>query len=170
MNAFFGSLLLIFVLRVVDVSLAIIRILMVMRGRKSLAWIMGFFQAIVFVTAIRQVLTDLDSIWNMLAYAAGFATGTVVGIWLEEKLAVGYGHVRIMSLRFGAQLTSVLRESGYAVTQFSGRGRDGNVDVLSCSVPRRQVQLLTAQVMTIDPEAFITVENVHPVHRGFWRR
>jgi uncharacterized protein YebE (UPF0316 family) len=161
--------LVIFSLRIADVSMAILRILMVMRGRKLLAWIFGFFQALVFVVAIRQVMSDLGNLANMIGYAAGFATGTVVGLWLEERIAVGHGHLRIMSPRFGAALADQIREAGFAVTVVPGRGRDGNVDVLSCTVPRRQVKKLRTLIETTDPNAFITSENVRPLTKGFWK-
>ena len=160
--------LLIFGLRIVDVTMAIVRILMVMRGRKALAWLFGFVQALVFVVAIRQVMADLGNWPNMIGYAAGFATGTVVGIWLEAKIAVGYGHIRIVSARLGAALADKLRKAGYAVTAVAGRGRDGAVDVLILSVPRRKVKAVSRMVEETDPEAFITVENVRPLSKGFW--
>ena len=166
--AIFLAALLIFALRIVDVSMAILRILMVMRGRKALAWIFGFIQAFVYAVALRQVFADLGSLPNILGYAAGFATGTVVGIWLEERLAVGYGHVRIMSTRFGSALTDQLRAAGYGVTMVAGRGRDGSVDVLMTSVPRKQVRGVRAVVEAVDPDAFITVENVRPLNKGFF--
>jgi uncharacterized protein YebE (UPF0316 family) len=164
------SALLIFALRLVDVALMTLRYLIVMRGRKGLAWVLGFFQALVFVVAIRAVLSDLENWLNIIGYAAGFASGTVVGMRLEEWLAIGYGHVRIMSARHGATLTETLRQSGFAVTEVAGRGRDGTVDVLNCSVPRKQVGELKRLVERTDPDAFITVEDVRPVQRGFWRR
>lgn len=161
---------LIFLLRLIDVTLMTLRFLMVMRGRKAAAWILGFFQALVFVIAIRQVLSDLGEWLNLVGYAAGFATGTVVGMRLEEWLAVGYGHVRIISSRHGAALAEELRQAGFAVTEIAGRGRDGTVDVLNCSIPRRQVPKLQALAKETDPHAFITVEDVRPLWRGFWRR
>ncbi len=160
----------IFALRLVDVAAATLRMLMVMRGRKALAWVLGFFQALVFVLAIREVLANLENWVNLAGYAAGFATGTVIGMRLEEWLAVGYGNVRIISPRHGALLTQTLREAGFAVTEISGRGRDGTVDVLNLSLPRRQVRDLKKLVMQTAPDAFITVEDVRPLWRGFWRR
>ncbi len=159
----------IFSLRILDVSMAILRILMVMRGRKLLAWIFGFVQALVFVAAIRQVMSDLGNLANMIAYAAGFASGTVIGLWLEERIAVGHGHLRIMSPRFGAALAEKIREAGFGVTVVAGRGRDGSVDILSCTVPRRQVKKLRTLIESTDPDAFITAENVRPLNRGFWK-
>jgi uncharacterized protein YebE (UPF0316 family) len=160
--------LLIFSLRIVDVTMAILRILMVIRGRKGLAWLFGFVQALVYIVAIREVMSDLGNWTNILAYAAGFATGTVVGIWVEERLAIGFGHVRIMSPRFGSSLTDRLREAGYGVTVVSGRGKDGMVDVLITTVTRRQVRAVSRLVEETDPGAFITVENVRPLRKGFF--
>lgn len=165
-----ASALLIFALRLVDVTAMTLRVLMVLRGRKGMAWVLGFFQALVFVVAIREVLTNLGNWMNVVGYAAGFATGTVVGMRLEEWLAVGYGHLRIISSRYGAGTAESLRQAGYAVTVIAGRGRDGTVDVLSCSVPRKQVPAVKSLVMEADPSAFITVEDVRPLWRGFWRR
>ena len=158
----------IFLLRLVDVSAMTLRILMVMRGRKRMAWLLGFIQALIFILAIQAVLTNLDSWLNIIAYAAGFATGTVVGMRLEEWWAVGYGYVRVISARHGAELAGALREAGYGVTEVPGRGRDGSVDLLGCSVPRRRVPNVRALVEAIDPEAFITVEDVRPLSHGFW--
>jgi uncharacterized protein YebE (UPF0316 family) len=162
--------LIVFALRLVDVSAMTLRILMVIRGRKFMAWVLGFFQALVFVVAIREVFEDLGNWMNIVGYAAGFATGTVIGMRLEEWLAVGYGHLRIISARHGAAVALALRGSGYAVTEVSGRGRDGTVDLINCSIPRRQVSHITEMVKQIDENAFITVEDVRHVRGGFWRR
>lgn len=169
MIAGIGSALLIFGLRIVDVSAATLRLLFVVRGQKVLAWVSGFFQAIVFVVAISQVLTHLDNVLNMVGYAAGFATGTVVGMWLEERLAVGYAHVRVISPRQGPALAQALREAGFAVTEIAGRGRDGTVTVLNLSVTRRQVPEIRHLVTGLDPNAFITVEEIRPLRRGYFR-
>jgi uncharacterized protein YebE (UPF0316 family) len=158
----------IFILRLIDVSAMTLRILMVMRGRKAMAWLFGFTQALIFILAIQAVLANLDNWLNILAYAAGFATGTVVGMRLEEWWAVGYGHVRVITARHGAAVAVALREAGYGVTEVPGRGRDGAVDMLGCSVPRRRVPKVRALVESIDPEAFITVEDVRPLSQGFW--
>ena len=89
---------LIFILRVVEMSLDTIRVLMVMRNRKGLAWTLGFFQALLFVVAISYVLSDLENPVNVLGYAAGFATGTLVGMLIEEKLAIG--HIQLNKCAF----------------------------------------------------------------------
>jgi len=164
------SALLIFAMRVVDVSAATLRVFFMIQGRKGLTWLLGFSQSLVFVLAIRQVMSDLGNWANMLGYAAGFATGTVLGIWLEERLALGYSHLRIISPYHGVQLASALRAAGFAVTELAGRGRAGTVGVLNMTVPRKQVREVQERVKAMDPTAFITVEAVRPLWRGYWRR
>jgi len=162
------SALLIFTLRIVDVSMATLRLLMVMRGRKGLAWIFGFFQAFVFIIAIRAVLTDIGNWQNLIGYAAGFATGSVVGMLVEERLAIGYSHIRIISSRRGNQVAEHLRSAGFAVTEIPARGKDGTVTLLNCSVRRKRASLIRKLVEEIDADAMVTAENIRAIRKGFW--
>jgi uncharacterized protein YebE (UPF0316 family) len=159
----------IFLMRVTDMSLDTLRVLFVIRGRKPLAWITGFFQSALWVVAITSVLSNLDNLWNVLGYAGGFASGNVVGMMIEERLAIGHGQLRIISSRRGKAIAESIRDAGFAVTELSGRGRDGTVAVLSCSVKRREIDNVQRAVHAIDPQAFITVEDIRPLHRGYWR-
>jgi uncharacterized protein YebE (UPF0316 family) len=161
--------LLIFSLRVFDMSLDTLRVLFVMRGRKKIAWVLGFFQSAIFVTAIGTVLSNLDNPLNIIGYAAGFATGNVVGMWIEERLAIGHISLNITSPRLGTALADHLRKNGYAVTEIPARGKDGMVTLLNCSVLRKNVDKVRNLINEVDPEAFITAEDVRPVRRGFWR-
>lgn len=161
---------LIFGLRIVDISLYTLRIMMVSRGVKSLATIFAFFQSIVFVVAIRAVLTNLNQPFIVMGYAAGFATGLVVGMMIESRLAIGYTQLRIISKSRGAEICEHLRESGFAVTEVAGRGKDGTVTVLVCDVLRRQAAEVTQIAESVDSESFITGEALRSVRRGFWHR
>lgn len=163
------SALLIFTLRTVDVSFYILRLLMVMRGRRAYAWIFGFFQALIYVSAIVVVLTNLDNWLNVIGYAAGFATGNVVGLMIEDRLAIGITHLRVISPRRGNELVEYLRQAGYAVTDLAGRGRDGMVTIFNCHVRRRDSAEVTNLIASFDAQAFITAEDVRLVWHGFWR-
>lgn len=159
----------IFALRVADMTLDTLRVLVVMRGRKGIAWVLGFFQALIFVIAIGSVLKDLNNPLNILGYAAGFATGNVIGMLIEEKLAIGHVQLSIVSPRRGAAIAERLRAEGYAITEIPARGKDGMVTLLSCSVLRKNVDKVHRLVNEVDENAFITSEDVRPVRRGFWR-
>jgi uncharacterized protein YebE (UPF0316 family) len=161
--------LVIFAMRVTDISLDTLRVLFVVRGRRLNAWVLGFFQSAIWVVAVTSVLSNLDNILNILGYAAGFASGTVVGMWIEERLAIGHGNLRIISSHLVSAIAESIREAGYAATEFSGRGKEGTVGIITCSVRRKDIDRVRKQVIDIDPEAFITVGEVRPLHRGFWR-
>ena len=159
----------IFLLRVGDMSLDTMRILFVIRSRRIPAWILGFLQSTVWVIAITSVLSNLDNLWNIVAYGSGFATGNVIGMALEEILAIGHSHVRIISSRMGSAIVEALRGAGYAATEVAGRGKDGTVAVISTSVRRRDIAKVQKEISQIDPQAFVTVEDIRPLNRGFWR-
>ncbi len=159
----------IFALRVGDMSLDTLRMLFVVRGRKGIAWGLGFVQSIIFVLAITSVLSHLDNPLNVVGYAAGFATGNVVGMWIEEWLAIGHVKLSIVSQRMGAALGKELRENGFGVTEIPARGRDGRVSMLSVSVLRKDVPRVQEIIHEKEPEAFVIAEDVRPLRRGFWR-
>jgi len=150
-------------------TLDTLRVLFVMRGKKKIAWVLGFLQSAVFLVAIGRVLTQLNNPLNVIGYAAGFATGNVFGMFIEERIAIGHILVNIISPRRGSAIVEHLRENGFAVTELSGRGKDGTVTMINCSVLRKRVDTVRQLVNEIDPEAFITAEDVKPVRRGFWR-
>jgi uncharacterized protein YebE (UPF0316 family) len=159
----------IFSMRVIDISLYVQRINMVSRGRKKQAWIFAFLQSMVFLLAIREVLTDLTNWPKILSYAAGFATGNVVGMMIENRLAIGHLHLRIITSGKGEEIVKALRDEGYAVTEVPATGLEGCVSYINCNVLRRDFEHVTALVEGIDEKAFITAQNVRPVWRGFWR-
>jgi len=159
----------IFALRVADMSMATLRMLMVVRGKKLFVWVLGFFQAGVFVVAITSVLANMDNILNIIGYAAGFASGNILGMLVEERLAIGFIDLRIISPHWGSAIVEKLRSEGYAVTEIPARGKDGMVTLLNCSVRCRQVDCVDKLIREIDGDAFVTAEDLRPVRRGFWR-
>lgn len=159
----------IFILRICDMSLDTVRVIYVIRGRKKEAWLLGFFTSLIFVVAISSVLANLDNPLNIIGYAAGFATGNVVGMFLESKLAIGHIQITIISPTLGTKMAEHLRDQGFAVTEISARGKDGTVTMLQSSVLRKNVQRVESIAKEIDPLAFVSAEEVRPIQRGFWR-
>jgi uncharacterized protein YebE (UPF0316 family) len=159
----------IFAIRVGDMSLDTLRVLFVVRGRRLPAWVVGFLQSALWIVAVSSVLSHLDNVLNLIGYAAGFATGSVVGLAIEERLAIGHNHVRVISSRRGSAVAERLRAAGHAVTELAGRGKDGTVSILTISLRRRELERVRREVLEADPEAFITLTDVRPLHRGFFR-
>jgi uncharacterized protein YebE (UPF0316 family) len=159
----------IFLLRVGDMSLDTLRVLFLVRGNRPVVWFLGFFQSAIWVLAITSVLGHLGNPLAWIGYAAGFATGNVVGMAIEDKLAIGYRHLRVVSPLHGTEVADAIRLAGYGVTVLDGHGRDGPVSVINASVRRRDVERLQHIVRQADAESFISVEEIRPVHRGTFR-
>ncbi len=104
----------------------------------------------------------------MLGYAMGFATGLIIGMIIENQMAIGYTNIRIISPHRGIEVAEGLRGSGYAVTEVSAQGRDGMVAILHCSVLRKYENRIKKVITRLDPDAFVTAENVYLIQRGFW--
>ncbi len=159
----------IFGLRLVDVSLGTLRMLVLFRGYRLLTWVLSFFQSLVFVIAVGAVLKGASHPVQFAAYAAGYATGTLLGMWLESRLALGYSYVRVISPTKGALVAKALRQHGFAVTELPARGLQGTVGMLETAVARKDVAEVERLVQQTDPEAFITVEEIRSPRRGYFR-
>lgn len=159
--------LVIFCLRIVDVSMSTIRILLAVRGYKAVVPILGFFEVLVWMVAVGNAIRFLDSGWHLLGYAGGFATGNVVGMLIEERLAIGFATIRIVSTHAGVEMADALRNIGFGVTEFSGQGRDGRVEVVYTVCMRRDIERVVDEVETWDRHAFITVEEPRDIRWGW---
>jgi len=159
----------IFVIRVLNMAVDTVRMLTVMRGMKTLTFILGIVQTTLFVLALGSVISDLNNPLNIFAYSVGFATGNVIGMLIEKRLAFGFINLTIISSIRGQELAEKLRGQGHAVTEIPARGKDGMVEILECSVQRKFALEVQKSAMQIDPAAFITSRDIQPVWRGFWR-
>jgi uncharacterized protein YebE (UPF0316 family) len=159
--------LLIFLLRIADVSLATLRMISAVRGRKVLAASLGFVEILIWIVVVGTVVRNLDSPLLVLAYAGGFAAGTWVGITLEDMLAIGVAEVRVVSRQGGVEIAEALREAGFGVTELLGQGREGRVEIAYTVVPRRSLKQVYRLVERWDPEAFVRVEEPRSIQRGW---
>ena len=159
--------LLIFGLRIVDVSLATVRMLLAVRGVKLVAPVIGFFEVLVWIFAVGTAIQHIDSPLHLMGYAGGFAAGTLVGLLIEEKMALGMATVRVLSRHGGVELAEALRDRGFGVTEFGGQGREGRVEMVYAVLRRRDLKAVFDEVRTWDPEAFVTVEEPRAIHRGW---
>jgi len=159
--------LVIFSLRIVDVSLATLRMLLSVRGQRLLVPLIGFFEVLIWLFAAGNAIRYLDSGLHVLGYAGGFAAGTMVGLWVEEKLAFGLATVQVISSHGGVELADALRERGFGVTEFSGEGRTGKVEVVYTVARRSEIKGILALTDVWDPAAFVTVSEPRSIRRGW---
>ena len=159
--------LLIFFMRIVDVSLATVRMLLIMRNARVWAPVIGFFEVLIWVIAAGTAIQHLDSIWHVVGYAGGFAAGNLVGLVLEERLAFGFASLQIITPSHGAELAEALRTFGHGVTQLEGRGRQGPVDLVLSIVKRRDLPTINSLVNDLAPDSFVSVEAPTSIQRGW---
>ena len=155
--------LLIFLARIGDVSIATIRIIFVMSGKKVIAPILGFFESLIWLLAIGQIFNNIDNAWSYVAYASGYATGTFVGMYIEEKLAIGRVVVRIITKRQANELIEFFQNSGFRYSSLDGEGNSGKVNVIFTVIKREDLKDMITNIKLYNPNAFYTIEGVKKV-------
>lgn len=149
---------LIFCARIVDVSIGTVRMIFVINGHRFIAAMLGFVEVIVWALAVGGVIHYLKEPVALIAYGAGFATGTLVGMTIEEKIAIGHRMLRVVNRHLDVDLSSRLREHGYRVTRVSGEGRNGPVEISFLAIKRRELNKTITLVSELAPDSFVTVE------------
>ncbi len=151
---------LIFLARIVDVSLQTIRIISISRGIRWLAPLVGFFEVLIWLLAIGQIMKNVSHPVAYIAYAAGFAAGTAIGQVLERRLTLGMVIVRIITPDDGPELCLKLHEHGFGFTAVPGRGAAGPVEVIFSVVRRQHLHSILETVRATTPDAFYSIEEV----------
>jgi len=157
----------IFAVRTFNLTLATLRLLSVVRGMRIAAWLLGFVQSFLFLSTLAGVMSNISSVPAVLAYAGGYATGLILGIEVEARLAPGYSLLRMVSSARGQPLLEALHQAGFGATELAGQGLNGMVSMILCYTPRKQAQTLIELAESTDPEVFITSEQVR-MHKGGW--
>lgn len=158
--------LIIFVARIFDVTLGTLRIIFVSRGKRNLAPLLGFFEVLIWIVVISQLVQNLEAFTAYIGYAAGFAAGNYVGMWLEDKLALGTYMMRMITSDDVSGIISRLREAGYGVTRVEGEGSKGSVNLIYTVVKRRNVEQVLAIIHELKPNAFVSMEEIRSTEKG----
>ena len=161
--------LIIFVARIVDVSLGTIRVNMIIRRKKFLAAIIGFFEVGIFISIIVRIIQQVNSIYGIIAYAAGFAVGTVIGIIISEKLSRDLISTNIISKNHSDEIKEILKEEGYGITCYSGKGINGEVEIINVVCSQLNAKRMDKLVHNADPGAFMASYMLDRIRGGFIR-
>jgi len=159
---------LIFFARVADVSIGTVRVIFVARGLKYIAPIIGFFEILIWLLAIGQIMKNLSNPACYIAYAGGFAMGNFVGIWIAEKLSLGLVLIRVVTKKDASELVEYLKSGDYGVTSVDGHGTAGEVKVVFTIVPKREAQSVVELIKRFNPQAFYSIEEVGFVEKGIF--
>ncbi len=156
----------VFLARVTDVTLGTVRTISIVHGRTKVAFLLGFLEISLWLIVVAKVLQKVTQEPLLtIFYALGFATGNVVGIYIERRLAFGYSVLRIILPQHDTLMSATLRENGYAVTTFTGQGKNGPVTMLIIVCMRKQLKDILATVKDISPDAFYIIEPASSVSK-----
>lgn len=157
----------IFLLRVTDVSLGTIRVVYILQGRRLLASAIGFIEVTIFIYAITQVVSKLHNPALMLAYSGGFALGTYLGLFLEERFAIGQSQLRVISQGQGDEIAQAMWEKDFGATVVPGHGRRGPVELVFSIVPRRNIAEAVKIASEVDTDSVVSISDSRYLFRGY---
>lgn len=162
--------LLIFFARIADQSVGTLRLIFVAKGYKLLAPILGFFEVVIWILAVGQIISDLTNFVAIFAYGAGFAVGNYIGIKLDERLQLGNVIIRVIPSNDASDLIKRLSELNFGFTAVDGQGSRGPVTLIFSSIKRKEVKTFIEVVNQYNPNAFYTIEDVKMVNEGIQRQ
>ncbi|MGD1996309.1 MAG: DUF5698 domain-containing protein [Anaerolineae bacterium] len=160
----------IFLLRLVGIAVSTLATILMVQGRRFPAVLSGSVSALVYVIAIGKVVANLDNLWNVGAYVVGFGVGTWVGMVLEQRIALGYAQVHLISAEKGEEVAVALRKAGFGATQMYGWGQHAPVAIVEALVPRKSVPELLEIAEEVDERVIAAVAEARNVQRGYWPR
>jgi uncharacterized protein YebE (UPF0316 family) len=160
----------IFIAKISHVSLGTIRIIYLTRGKSFTAAVVGFFEVIIYLIALTTVLDNLDHWSNILVYGLGYATGNIIGSMIEEKIAVGFVNVQIITVQNCGSLEEQLREQGYGVTSMPCYGKEGAHRTLQVLLKRRELPNFLKTMQQTAPDAFVSIFDTRKIMGGYFNR
>ncbi len=159
---------LIFLSRILDQSIGTLRLIFVSKGYRRIAPVLGFFEVIIWLLAVAQVMKHLDNPISYIAYGGGFAMGNYIGIIIEEKLSIGNVILRVIPKKDTTALINHLREEGFGVTSVKAEGAKGEVDIVFTIIKRKSIHKAIKIVTHYNPNAFYTIEEIKAVKEGYF--
>ena len=161
---------LIFIARILDVTIGTIRIVMVAKGEKIIAPLLGFFEVLIWLIAISQIIENLDNWVCYIAYGAGFATGNYIGMIIEEKMAMGIVQLQIITRADAHQLIEKLKSDGYGITHQEAHGAIEEVSIIYSIIKRNDLSRVDEIIRTFNPNAFYSIADVKFVNKGLYSK
>jgi uncharacterized protein YebE (UPF0316 family) len=158
----------ILIINIVYVSFFTIRMILTLKGYRYVAAFVSMFEVVIYVVGLGLVLDNLNEIQNLAAYAIGYGLGVIVGMKIEEKLALGYITVNVITADYDKALPDQLRSKGYGVTNWAAHGLEGDRMAMQILTPRKQEMKLYQTIKELDPKAFIIAYEPKAIHGGFW--
>jgi uncharacterized protein YebE (UPF0316 family) len=142
------------------------RIIFISQGKRNLAPILGFIEVFIWITVVSQIVHSAQNILAYLAYAAGFATGNYIGMYIESRIAIGTQVILAIVQDRSDELADSLHASGFGVTCVDGKGANGLVKLVYTIVPRRHLEQVLSIIHDVHPRAFLSIQDIRSTQEG----
>jgi uncharacterized protein YebE (UPF0316 family) len=154
--------------KIIEVSIRTVRTVLLIKGERRIAAIIGFFEILLWITVVTRVISDLGDPLKAIVYALGFSIGIYVGSTLESKIGIGLSEIQVnVNTSQSEELVEELREEGFAVTEIKAEGQKTDRVILSLFVQRTKVNQIVYKITNIDPKAVITTSDIKPISGGY---
>jgi uncharacterized protein YebE (UPF0316 family) len=160
---------LIFLARILDQSIGTLRLIFLSKGMKTIAPFLGFFEVIIWLLAVGQIMQHLDNWLCYVAYGAGFAMGNFIGITLEEKLSIGTSIIRVILSSESPELIAALKAHNFGLTILDAKGAKGKVKIVFSIIRRKEIPIFLSTLHLHHPTAFYTIEDVKEAKEGVFK-
>ncbi len=160
----------IFLARISDQTIGTVRLIFLSKGYKHLAPFLGFFEVIIWLVTVGQIMQHLDNVLAYVAYGGGFAMGNYIGMTIEERLSIGNIMIRVIPKNNSKTLVTKLRENNYGVTAVDAEGSQGRVDIIFTIIKRKDVEHAVSIINEYNPAAFYTIEEIKSIKEGIFRQ
>ena len=160
--------LMVFLARLVDVTLGTLRISFISQGKRNLAPLLGFIEVFIWITVVSQIVSHAHNLLAYIAYAAGFAAGAYAGMYLESRLAIGTQIVLTIVQNNASILTDRLHSAGFGVTCVDGQGANSPVKLIYTIVPRKNLESVLSIIRDSHPHAFLSIQDVRTTQAGIF--
>jgi len=160
--------LVIFIARIADVSMGTMRTILLVKGQRRIASILGFFEVMIYLIVLGKVVGNINNPVLILAYCLGYAAGNIVGSKIEEKLSIGRVVAQVIVKDMLEELVESLRLAGFGVTIIEGEGKEGKSYLLNIILNRKQVRKLNEIIDGCNCGAFITTMDVRSSLGGYF--
>jgi uncharacterized protein YebE (UPF0316 family) len=159
---------LIFLSRMTDITMGTLRQIFINRGLRNIVPFLGFFETLLWLIAISQIMKNLNNVMCYFAWAGGFAMGIYVGMKIEERLALGMQVVRIITNMPTGELLRKFKEGNIGFTEVEGQGASGPVKVIFTIIRRKNLGVVIKYINEFQPQAFYSIEDLRTARQGIF--
>ncbi len=162
--------LIIFVSRIGDVTLGTMRHVLTSRGHKNISPLLGFFEVLIWIVVVSQVMKQANNFACYIGWAGGFAMGNYIGLIIEEKIALGLQIIRIISHQDCTEMIAQLQKENHGITVLDAHGAKGPVKVILTVAKRKNIESIVHVIQKYNPSAFYSIEDIRDVNKGVFTK